>query len=120
LAADRRLAGDGMYTFVPAPFPISELDPGGDGPARTSIEGSVVRGHFERGGEAIADGAVAEVRRVVHVRELDAAADHPTDTELTYLCFGRPGCMRTVCEQIVRRPPRNSHPACAGFHRTQP
>ena len=38
--SDRHVAGDGIHTFVPQPFPIAELAPRADGPARTSIEGT--------------------------------------------------------------------------------
>ena len=37
LRADREDGGDDLYTFAPAEFPITELDPAGAG-ARTSIE----------------------------------------------------------------------------------
>ena len=89
LSADREGGDDGMYTFAPAEFPITELDPA-DAGARTSFEGTIHRGHFERGGPALTP-AVATVREVVHFAELDVAAAHDTDQELTYLCFGRPG-----------------------------
>lgn len=77
-----------MYTFEPEQFHITELDPSGDGPARTSVEGVIYRGHFERGGQPIIPGAVANVRRVVYFRELDVQADHADDQDLIYLCFG--------------------------------
>ena len=89
LSADREGGDDGMYTFAPAEFPITELDPA-DAGARTSFEGTIHRGHFERGGPTLTP-AVATVREVVHFAELDVAAAHDTDQELTYLCFGRPG-----------------------------
>jgi hypothetical protein len=72
-------------------FPITELDPGGDGPARTSVEGTIFHGHFERGGRPIARGVTAQVRNVVHFAELDVKAHHDPDGRLTYLCFGRAG-----------------------------
>ena len=90
LRADRETGGHGLYTFKPAEFHITELDPGGDGPARSSVEGTIYRGHFERGGQPIAR-AVAEVRRVVYFKELDVAAGHMADQKLTYICFGRAG-----------------------------
>jgi hypothetical protein len=80
-----------MHTFAPDEFPMSELDPGGDGPRRSSIPGTVWRGHFERKGTPIAEGVTAEVREVVHFAELDMKAGHETDRELRYLCFGRAG-----------------------------
>lgn len=100
---DDREAGDqSMYTFAPAPFPIAELDPGGEHPTRTSIEGRLFRGHFERGGQQIAAGAVAHVRRVVYFRELDVNAQ-PGDESLAYLGFGFTGRLHLV-HQIGARP----------------
>lgn len=90
LRADRHSNGDGLYTFEPAKFHITELDPGGAGPERSSVEGVIHQGHFERGGQALAR-AVAEVRNVVYFQELDPTAEHASDQELTYLCFGRDG-----------------------------
>lgn len=83
--SDRHVAGDGIHTFVPQPFPIAELAPRADGPARTSIEGTIFRGHFERRGKPIAEGVVTEVHRVVHFSELDVGAKRTEDQELTYL-----------------------------------
>ncbi len=90
--SDRQAAGDGIHTFVPELFPIVELhDQGGDGPARTSIRGTIFRGHFERGGKPIAEDIVAAVRHVVYFVELDVAAKRGEDWDLSYLCFGHPG-----------------------------
>lgn len=80
--------GEGILTFEPVEFPIAELDPDGEPPARTSIEGTVFRGHFERGGEAIAPGVVASVQNVTHFDELDVEAAHDNERRLAYLCFG--------------------------------
>ncbi|NKX55474.1 hypothetical protein [Arthrobacter mobilis] len=90
LQADRETNGHGLYTFKPERFPITELDPGGGGPARSSVKGEIFQGHFERGGQTIAR-AVAEVRNVVCFQELDLTASHAPDQDLTYLCFGRAG-----------------------------
>jgi hypothetical protein len=91
LRADREASGDGMQTFAPVRFPIIELDPSGDGPVRTSIEGTAFHGHFERGGNPITGRVTAEVRNVVYFAELDMQARHSADRELTYLCFGHAG-----------------------------
>jgi hypothetical protein len=91
LRADREANADGMQTFDPTKFPIAELDPSGDGPVRSSIEGTIYRGHFERGGEEITGLVTAEVLNVVHFAELDMQAQHSADRDLTYLCFGRAG-----------------------------
>ena len=80
--------GEDIFTFKPVEFPIVELDPEGEPPVRTSIEGTVFRGHFERGGEAIASGVVAAVQNVVCFNELDVEAEHDPERKLAYLCFG--------------------------------
>jgi hypothetical protein len=79
---------EGIFTFAPVEFPIAELDPDGEAPVRTTIEGTVFRGHFERGGKPIASGVVATVKTVVYFNELDVAAEHDAERPLTYLCFG--------------------------------
>jgi hypothetical protein len=92
-----------IYTFVPLPFPIAELDPADGGPARSSLRGTVFRGHFERGGKPIAQGVVARIERVVYFRALDLGAEHAADRELTYLCFGRAGRLH-LAHEITARP----------------
>ncbi len=101
--ADRRVAGDGIHTFVPEPFPIDELVPRAGGQARTSIEGTIFRGHFERGGEPIAESVIAEVRQLVHFSELEVGAKRTEDRQLTYLCFGRPGQLH-LAHEVTARP----------------
>lgn len=91
LENDIPVGSGGIYTFEPEVFPIAELDPGGDGPARTTIVGNLFRGHFERHGTPIAEGVTARIHNVVHFNEFDIDAQPPDDQELTYLCFGRPG-----------------------------
>lgn len=92
LLSDFQAAGADIHTFVPHPFPITELQgQGGEAPARTSIRGTIFRGHFERGGKPIATDVVATVRQVVYFVELDVTEKHGEDWELSYLCFGRPG-----------------------------
>jgi hypothetical protein len=103
LLSDRQAISDGIHTFAPEPFPIVELEPGGDKPARTSIEGTIFRGHFERGGEPIAKGVVAQVQDVVTFRELDVNAKRADDQKLAYLCVGRGGRLHVVHE-ITARP----------------
>ena len=93
--SDRHVAGDGIHTFLPQPFPIAELAPRADGPARTSIEGTIFRGHFERRGKLIAEGVVTEVHRVVHFGELDISATH-----------GGPGADLPLLRACRAAPPR--------------
>ncbi len=99
--ADRATGDGGLYTFLPVPFPITDLDPR-NGPRRSSLEGTIFRGHFERGGVPIVTGAVAEVLHVVHFSELVEREPAP-DAELNYLCLGPAGRLRLVHE-ITARP----------------
>jgi hypothetical protein len=103
LRADREASAGGMHTFEPVEFPITELDPGDGGPARTSIEGTVFHGHFERGGTAIAQGVTARVRNVAYFAELDLQAHHEADRPLTYLCFGRAGQLQ-LAHRVTAEP----------------
>lgn len=104
LRADRDAGGDGMHTFRPDDFPMSELDPNVEGPRKTSIPGAVYRGHFERGGTPIAEGVAAEVRELVYFAELDMEAEHSADMELGYLCFGRAGGQLHLAHQVTANP----------------
>jgi hypothetical protein len=103
LRSDRQGTSDGIHTFAPEPFPVVELDPEGGKPARTSIEGTIFRGHFERGGDPIARDVIAQVQDVVMYRELDLEAKRVDDQKLTYLCVGRGGQLHLVHE-ITARP----------------
>ena len=102
-AVRQALRADAMHTFEPEEFALSELDPGGDGPARRSIPGTVYLGHFERGGTPVAEGVTAEVREVVHFEAFDLEARHATDQELRYLCFGRAGRLH-LAHQVTASP----------------
>ncbi len=102
-AAREASRSEEMHTFVPEPFPISELDPSGGGPARTTIEGSIFSGHFERGGKQVVDRTEAQVREVVCFAELDVNAKHDDERQLTYLCFGRPGRL-FLAHEVTARP----------------
>lgn len=86
-----RADGDGLHTFEPVKFHITELAPDGNPPTRSSVEGTIYHGHFERGGQPIASGVVADVENVVYFGELDVEADHSAHQDLTYLCFGPAG-----------------------------
>lgn len=89
LRSDRDETGNGLYTFEPVEFDITELDPRHGPTGRTTIDGTVYRGHFERGGEPLTR-VTAVVRQVAYFDELDVRAEHDTDRELEYLCVGRP------------------------------
>ncbi|WP_333740350.1 hypothetical protein [Streptomyces sp. IBSBF 2806] len=94
LRSHRHVVPEEPYdTFVPDDFPMSELDPDGTGPRRTSMTGTIFCGHFERKGghhPPLAERTVVTVRSVVHFAQLDVQ-EHTGDSELTYLCFGRGG-----------------------------
>jgi hypothetical protein len=87
---------------VPTQFDIEELDPDGDGPRRTSIDGAVFHGHFERGGTAITD-ATATVDNVVCFTPLDVDASPSPDRQLGYLAFGEAGHLY-LAHEITERP----------------
>ncbi|MDQ0830812.1 hypothetical protein QF032_002656 [Streptomyces achromogenes] len=91
----RHVVPDEPYdTFVPDAFPMSHLDPHGDGPRRTSMTGKICCGHFEReGGQhpPLAERTVVTVQSVVYFDQLDVLAEHSDDNELACLCFGHGG-----------------------------
>lgn len=101
LSEDRRLHPAEVYTFDPDEFAIAELDPSGQ--VRPSITGTLVHGHFERGGTPIATEVTAEVVQVVHFSKLDVNAPRPDGEPMSYLCFGRPGEL-FLAHQIEGRP----------------
>ncbi len=102
LRADRARHGDGMYTVDPVPFAIAELEPHDGVPARASLEGTLVRGHFERGGTPIATGVRMDIRNVVWFQQLDADATPEPGQALEYLYFGRGDQMYLVHEVQAR------------------
>jgi hypothetical protein len=67
------------------------------------MTGTVVRGHFERGGKPIARDVTVEVPRVVQFSELDATAKHTRDKPLSYFCFGPAGHLY-LAHEITTRP----------------
>lgn len=103
LRADRALHGDGMYTFDPDPFPIAELEPRDGVPPRSSVEGTLVRGHFERGGTPVATGTRVDIRNVVWFRELDVDAAPGPGQAMEYLYFGR-GQQVYLAHELQARP----------------
>lgn len=101
LAADRRQNPAEIYTFDPEKFPIGELDPAGT--VRPSIRGTLVHGHFERGGTPIATDVTATVDQVVYFQKFDLDAPRPDGELMEYLCFGRPGQL-FLAHRIEGRP----------------
>ncbi|MEV7095483.1 hypothetical protein AB0M80_21825 [Amycolatopsis sp. NPDC051045] len=103
LRTDRAAHGTGIYTVDPVAFPLADLNPHGSPAMRTSFEGTLARGHVERGGTPIARVITVDIRRVVLFRELDVDAKKPEPgQELRYLCFGRGGRLYLVHELRTR------------------
>ncbi len=98
LRADRARHGNGMYTVDPAPFPIADLEPRNGVPVRTSLEGTLVRGHFERGGIPVATGVRMDIRNVVWFHQLDVDDTSEPGQALEYRYFGRGDQMYLVHE----------------------
>ncbi|MEU6867514.1 hypothetical protein ABZ924_30465 [Streptomyces sp. NPDC046876] len=103
---DRRQTGTDLYTLDPEPFRISDLVTPAGQPALTSFDGTLYRGHFERGGTAIVDPVRVDVRRVVHFRHLDE--QDPRPPVLTYLAFGKGGEL-FLAHRIVTPPDFDQH-----------
>jgi hypothetical protein len=95
----RQHAGTKIYTFVPERFVLPELDP--KNPQRTSFAGTIVRGHFERGGKSINENVVAKVTRVIHFRGFDSAATGLP--QLEYFIFGKDQDL--FLAHLITRPP---------------
>ena len=91
-----------IYTFKPEPFSIDELDPSGGGPARTSIAGTLFRGHFERGGEPIGTGVSVDIEQIVHFRRFSPDVGNARD-QLRYICFG--GRDLAFLAHVITAPP---------------
>jgi hypothetical protein len=105
-AKDRRAnSGTKMYTLNPdEQFALRRLfAPEPRLAPLRSFTGTVFRGHFERGGEAIRglEHVTVDVRRVVHARKFDPRATPPP--RLEYLLFGR-GAERFLAHLITAPP----------------
>lgn len=94
-----------LVTFVPEPFNLLALSPGGAGVPR--LRGAIYRGHFERDGVLWKD-AVDFEARVVWYRAIDGAPQDPAaavafgagdETYLMHLVGARPGVDRIVAVQ---------------------
>lgn len=88
-----------IYTFVPDPFVLPELDPAN--PQRSSFKGSIFRGHFERGGKSINEDVVVNVTRVVHFHKFDPQASGLP--QLEYFIFGKDQDL--FLAHLITRPP---------------
>ena len=95
----RRHPTTNVYTFEPERFVLPDLDP--KNPQRKSFKGTIFRGHFERGGDAIGSDVTVNVTRVIHFRQFDAQAGELP--QLEYLVFGQAQELFTA--HLITRPP---------------
>jgi hypothetical protein len=81
---------DTFVTIVPRPFAITDLRPEDpDQPPLTEFTADVVRGHFERGGQTMWEGATFTVTELFSFEELPTSPDGVTrHPELEYQLFG--------------------------------
>jgi hypothetical protein len=99
---DRRRSGSLLYTLAPESFSMTDLvstDPAR--PPLRAFRGTIVRGHFERGGTPILRDVQVEVRRVVYFRQFDPDAD--ALPALEYLLFGGEG--ERFVAHVITQPP---------------
>jgi hypothetical protein len=97
---DRKATQGKVYTWVPKPFLLSGLDTSPSTPL--TMTGTIFRGHFERGGEAItSDDVEAKVERVLYSRRLDQM--DPQVLQRRYLMFGSPA--EPFLAHVITRPP---------------
>jgi hypothetical protein len=86
-----------IYTLVPEPFVLPDMlaHP-------RPFKADLYRGHFERGGVAIASIARVGIARVVYEKQFDPSAVHPAT--LRYLAFGSPGGEQFLAHLITAKP----------------
>ena len=102
--ADRAQSGESVYTWVPKPFVLTDLM--NASVAAPEMQGTIVRGHFERGGTPITGGDVrCVVKKVVHAHPISAAGRR--DTTLQYVVFGSPGA--AFAAHLISGPPDFDH-----------
>lgn len=95
-AADRAKTGTKIYTLVPEPFVLPDVIQ-----HRLPFSATLYRGHFERGGVAIADHVSVNLARVLLFRKFDPRAVKPTDAQ--YLLFGHGA--ETFLAHLIVAPP---------------
>lgn len=109
-AEDRRTTGTDVYTLNPEAFRISDLVTPEGQPRITSFNGTLFRGHFERGGTEVIDPVRVEVQRVVHFRQFDVHPSRPS--VLTYLAFGKGS--ELFLSHLITAPPDFDHLVAVG------
>lgn len=95
-AADRASTQERLYTIVPEKMDLTEV-----GHGIRSFKADVYRGHFERGGTMITQGARFEIVRIVYFKKFDPGAAHPQAG--TYLFFGNTN-ESFLAHEITARP----------------
>lgn len=103
-ASDRAESGERVYTWVPKPFVLTELMKASV--AAREMQGTIVRGHFERGGTPITGGDVrCVVKKVVHTHPISATGRR--DTTLRYVVFGSSDA--SFAAHLISGPPDFDH-----------
>lgn len=118
---DRQTTGEKLYTLVPEPFSLSELQETLAKGESFSVRADVVRGHFERGGETIVSGAKVNIRQKFRFRQLDPKSERPEGSR--YILFGKGDeaflshlvTARPDFDQLVSIPPPKGIDLEAGF-----
>jgi hypothetical protein len=97
---DRQKTGQTLYTFQPKPFRLPDLVlPPSHALVRT-VAGSIVHGHFAKGGTAIAN-ALANTETIFHFRQFDPEAK--ALGQLEYILFGKD--RELFLAHLIMRPP---------------
>lgn len=91
-----------IYTLAPENFVLADLvssDPAH--PPLRSFKGTIVRGHFEKGGTPIIGDVQVNVTNVIHFRQFDP--DVEALSQLEYLLFGKGD--ELFLAHLITRPP---------------
>jgi hypothetical protein len=102
LQEDQQQTGAKQYTFFPPEFRISDLANALRSGNTFALNGcEIARGHIERGGPTIINGANFTVTQAMHFRQLNANETDPAESK--YLLFGANG-ENFVAHLIAGRP----------------
>jgi hypothetical protein len=89
------------YTLSPQQFILPHLNSANANPPLSTFRADLFRGHLEKKGERIIEGADVSIRNVIHFRELDSNA--PKLTQLEYILFGKGS--ELFMAHLLTRPP---------------
>ncbi len=95
-----------VYTFVPRPFILPDLKN-----QPFALEGSVFRGHFERGGKEIVPDLKTGVPKILSFKKLDGNESRPPNP--TYLLFGT--ASELFIAHLITGRPNFDHIAAVSF-----